>query len=226
MQTSLRMRTLAFVLGILIPVVISASDDNPGAKGPEGKRAWEVSVEERIGERSDRSAARARVERARKEKRAPTSVKDGQVTWLNVTDVIYGRQTPHLLLPTELFENIVRNGFILTGYREAVAHGIAHAGLPSTFWTDLERVSQLYLEDLREQHRLAEMRDKIASHGLQQALHSRLCANRADALANARRMFGPSLDVFMYQHIAPTISLHIDHVETAASLEARERGCR
>jgi hypothetical protein len=194
--------------------------------GNPAKKPWEWTLDERIAERCSRSAAQARVERARAQGLAPTIMNGSHREWHKVADVIIGRQSPHLLMPTELFESIVRNGFVLTGWREAFAEHMVQSGLPSTFWEQLEPVSTTYIEDLREQLHIAQMEDKAAAYALSQSMEPRLCADRADALTKARMLFGPALDRFMYLHVAPTKSIDIGDFENPAALMRREQGYR
>ena len=194
-----------------------------GSAQQRAKQPWEWTLDERIAARCDRSAARVRVERAREQRVAPTTVKDGALAWHDVKDVIIGRQTPHLLLPSELFESVVRNGFLTEGWREAHAPQVLESGLPSSFWSQLEGVAATYIDDLREQRRLAKTG---ASAPGQHALALRLCASRSAALARARAMFGPALDVFLYRYIAAAKTLQMTHDEDAIALKAREQGCR
>lgn len=218
----MRFAALLAITGAFALCGFAQQQGNSAARQP-----WEWTVDERIAERCNRTAARARIERARVQRLAPTRTRDGGgVEFLNVTDSIIGSQSPHLLLPTELFESVVRNGFVFDGWREAFADKIAESGLPPAFWEQLETASTLYIDALREERRLAQLADRTAAYGLQQALHPRLCADRADALTKARALFGPALDIFMYRHVAPTKSLDMDHVESAATLKSREHGCR
>ena len=209
--------TYASFRRLTLLILMTAALCSLGQQANTPKQPWQWTVDERIAQRCDRMAARARVERARSERVAPTVVRKGRVEWHDTTDVIIGKQSPQLLLPTEVFESVVRNGFLVPGWREAYAGPIAASGLPATFWEQLESVSALYIDDLRQQSQVTPM-DGPAE--------SRLCADRADALARARVVFGSALDVFMYRHIAPTKSLDMDHLENPAALTAREEGCR
>lgn len=211
---------------LLLAMNTEAARANAQQVNPHGKKAWEWTVDERIAARCDRSLAKARVERARAEGLAPNVRKNGRVAPLAVTDVIIGRHTPHLFLPTEVFETVVHHGFLIDGWRDVYAEEIASSGLPDTFWEQLSGVSALYIEDLRERDRIARDPDVDARFGLYQALQGRLCANRAAALAQARLLFGPNFDVFMYRHIAPTKKLDTDQVQDPKELKSRERGCR
>ena len=215
------------LLSVILLLIMSTEGARVHAQtNPHGKKAWEWTVDERIAARCDPSMAKARVERARAEGLAPDARKNGRVVPLAATDVIIGRNTPYLFLPTEVFETVVHHGFLIDGWREVYADEIASSGLPATFWEQLSAVSALYIEDLRERDRIAHIADVDARLGLYQALQGRLCANRAAALAQARELFGPDLDVFMYRHIAPTKKLDTDQIQDPKELKSRERGCR
>jgi hypothetical protein len=177
---------------------------------------------ERIAERTDRAAAAERVAVARAAGRAAEVL--GRSTGL--ADFIDGRHSPQLFLPTELFETLVRAGYVFDGGRDAFAHGVAAAALPPSFWEQLATIAPQYIDDLREEARLADARTRDeATHALP-TLRRRLCQTRATALRDARQLFGPALDVLLYRHVAPTKTLLITHVEDAASLRSREAGCR
>jgi hypothetical protein len=215
-------RSLLFTASLfLLPAATSAQSVPPAEKQP-----WQWTVEERIEERCDRKAARERVDRARLDGTAPTRVRDGRLIWSPLADEISGKRTPHLFLPTELFESVVRNGFILEGWREAYEAGIARSGLPATFWEDLQVIATPLIADLRQRWAIGQMEDKFAARRMYAELEPQLCASRAEALARARATFGTALDVFMYRHVAPTKSISTTEVENPASLRAREQGCR
>ena len=207
---------LALIACLAAPILLSQQPREP----------WEWSVAERISERCNRSAAGARVDRARAQRRAPTVTKGGRMEWHPVTDIISGQQSPHLLLPTEVFESVVRNGFLDSGWREAFEEKIVDSGLPLTFWNDLQSIATSYIDDLREKARLSQLPGGAEDHAVLKAQARRVCASRADALAKARALFGPEFDVFLYEHVAPTKTLTIDHVEDCATLISREEGCR
>ena len=201
-------------------IALHASTANSQTK----RQAWEWTTDERIAMRCDRQAAQSRVEHARAHGRAPTVVRGGKRVWHEVTDIIIGAETPQLLLPSEVFESVVRNGFLVEGWRDAYAAEIIQSGLPPRFWTQLESISGPYIADLRERATLEERHD-VDARMLLGALEPRLCSHRAAALANAHAAFGSAIDIFMYRHVAPTKSLFIDHFEDPAALRSREQGC-
>jgi len=208
---------------LILSILINATAASVVA---QQKKPWEWTVEERIAARCDRDAARARIEKARAAKLAPTRTRDGKTVWSDVGDVIRGREDPHLFLPTELFEMVMMLGFVLEGGRESFENKVAEYGLPVDFWQQLEQAAPLYIQDLRDAYALATMRDHVAQQRLQAALMPRTCRDRHDAFVKARELFGPKLDVFMYGYVARNKHTDIGHIENPADLRSRERGCR
>ena len=190
----------------------------------EGERAQKrephlVPMQDRIAARTDARLARERV--------IQRTGSDAS-RW---TDVIDGRQHPELFLPTELFESLVRRGYVdVALWREIHERDLAAAGLPDTFWAELEGIAAPYIDSLRRQRAaavrgrdnprlMAESRREIATAG------ASLCRQRAAALRGARDHFGPAFDEFLYKAIAPGHSISTDDPLDPAKLRAREDGC-
>lgn len=150
---------------------------------------------------------------------------------------IDGRQTPELLMPTELFGSIVDSlgdpdSLALT--RELYDPAITAAGWkPDLFWSELHRITHAYLaaqrESLTEQERLGtlapaarrEAEAKIDRLGVAQ------CRLRVRALADARERFGAHLDRFLYTAVAPNVGIaSTADSDEAERLRSIEGGCQ
>jgi hypothetical protein len=151
---------------------------------------------------------------------------------------IDGSAHPELLLPFELFGSLV-NGlptehrFLASRrlYDEAI---IAAGWKPDEFWNELRRAVEPYLaaqaDSLAIQERLAgldppahrEAESRIA------LLDHKQCRLRADALTEMRERFGPAFDEFLYDVIAPHVSIgsSVPDPDEAERLRFVEGGCR
>lgn len=174
------------------------------AAAGQTKPAWEWTDDERIAARTNPTLAAIRV----------GSASQGAPTGLQPADVIDGKRDSALFLPVELFESVVRHGFLDDGFREAFAHQIAASGLPADFWPRLERIADRYIDDLRDAS------ERSA------ALQPTLCGDRAAALAAARAELGPALDRFMYAYVAPSRKDILGDLPDASRLTAMSQGCR
>lgn len=183
------------------------------------RKPWQWTDEERIRSRSDRAAAAARVKLAREDGLVgnPSGVP---------RDVIDGKRSPHLFMPTELFESVVIFGFVFPEARSHVDGYVTAAGLPPNFWEQLEPVVALYARDVAELFRLGKLPDQREAGARMRALRPQICRERADALRDARRLFGPALDVLMYRYMARQKSITVTHDEDGAFVLSQERGCR
>jgi hypothetical protein len=206
--------------GFLVPA--DALTGEGERRTPNGRAAWEWTTEERVAFRSSQALATARVSTTSNAGPAPAG--------RPVIDVIDGRQHPELFLPTELFESVVRHGFLDEGWRDGFAESIRAAGLPSGFWATLQALARDYIQDLRDERKLTEARRNPSTQAEAiarlAALDATLCHHRVFALRKARQVFGPALDRFMYQYVALSRTDYIDRLPTAAELHAREEGCQ
>lgn len=79
-------RELRVAMRVIVMISVSARAQQAA------KQPWEWTLDERIAARCDRPAARARVDRAREQRLALTTMKDGALAWLDVnTSSLAGR---------------------------------------------------------------------------------------------------------------------------------------
>jgi hypothetical protein len=196
-------------------------------------------VDERLAAINDPAAAaeRLRVEQGRRVSslaKTPTA----NLAPSNLVDVISGRDHPELLLPWELFDNMMTMAYaddpeVRSDFREEMSPALTGSGLPADFWDRLEAISLAYLSDdrqLRDLHKrrvsdaAVQRRIALQSH----ALENLKCRDRAAAIAAARHDLGEKFDQFLYAGIAPNMSIAIARLGRIS--EAREHeiegGCR
>lgn len=216
------------VVGGVIPL--------PSASPAVGRLASAWTLDERLESRCNRPKAEERTrqaERARIEFNAEFVSRGllpaGQsVGTTRRADVISGRFHPELFLPHELFQNVVRGAAFDAGYRRAFEARAQSAGLPPDFWSRLASLSTAFIGDLRAQRdRLSDK--SAAGRALAMAnwvaLDRKTCHDRAIALRAARAAFGTALDHFMYEYVAPSLSIYLDEVPDENTLRSREAGC-
>ncbi len=220
--------TLIFVFNSVRATDVLAGESAP--RTPTLRAAWEWTTDERIALRSSPALASARIFTTSSAARLPTTSSTSAKPAARVVDVIDGRQHPELFLPTELFESVVKHGFLDEGWREAFAEDLRRAGLPTDFWSTLQPIAKDYIQDLRDERALTEARRNPVTQpqaiARLAALDATLCHHRASALSKARRLFGAALERFMYQYVAPSRTDYIDSLPTAAELHTREAGCQ
>lgn len=204
-------------------VAVLAGASEPDRRPKAIKPAWAWSVDERLAVRFDRAEAKRRVEARR--------VIDPAIgnRWV---DVIDGSRNPELFLPAELFDSVIRHGYVGETWRDDHVDDLPAAGLPSDFWERLEDVAAPYIENvqrremlLRKARHLTEAERDAIQRELS-ALEPTACRNGAEALARARKMFGAALDRFMYASIAPNIAVYSDEFEDREAMLRTEGGCR
>ena len=186
------------------------------------KKPWAWSVEERLAKRGDTKLARRRLEAARD--RTPFGPGHRAV------DMIVGSANPELFLPHELFEGVIRRGFVDEDWRQN--YDLARVGLPADFWTRLESVAEPYIQEMRADREVLErarngdatVRENAAREMARS--YSRMCQERTDALARARSEFGPALDRFMYDVIAIEKTVLFEEAQDIERLRSEARGCR
>lgn len=209
---------------LLVSAQTAASAAEPGTKAARrAPESW--STEERIAARVDPRLASDRVARAARD--ATKAPAPGR----RVADVIRGREQPELLLPTQVFEATIRHGFLNAEvWREVHAGQLAAAGLPTTFWDEMAEVAAPFIQDLRLQraallrsHANPAEKDQVAREIAGGA--ATLCRDRVKALRAARARYGPALDRFMYQYVAPGITITTDQPWDAEMLRRQEAGC-
>jgi hypothetical protein len=205
------------------------------------KPPWRWTLDERLAVINDPAAAATRLRNA---------VQRGQVSSLAKTastanpapsdqvDFISGREHPELVLPSELFDHMMTMAFaddpeVRSIFREAKIPALTGSGLPADFWNRMEAISVAYLSDVRQIRDLhkrgvsdAAVKSRIAIQT--HALENLKCRDRAAAIAAARHDLGEKFDQFLYEGIAPNMSIAIARLGRIS--EAREHeiegGCR
>lgn len=218
------------VLYVAVMVLAAATADAQRRKAP-----WEWTLEERLTARCDPKLARARADRYREwASKEELSIKSGRRPSDNsgIVDVIDGKQNPELFLPHELFESLIRKGFVGDTWRDFMAEEIPKAGLPEDFWERLEHIApalidvMLRMDQLLEGGRNATEAERNALNEALTALHQDLCRERADALARAQAEFGKPLDRLLYGYLARIKSSFSPSISNRESLAFAARGCR
>lgn len=209
------------------------------SNGQEPKPPWQWTLDERLAQRHDPLAAAARL-RAQADRVSSLAIvaPAAKVKPPGNSDYISGRDHPELLLPWELFDQMMMMAYaddavVRSIFREARSSSLSGSGLPPDFWDRMEAISVAYLSDgsqLRDLHKQpvsdAGVKSRIASQS--HALENLKCRDRAGAIAAARHTFGETFDRFLYEGIAPNMSIGIGHLGSIS--EARqheiEAGCR
>lgn len=225
--------THSVVVVVLLAAVAAGSDNNTRLdnnarlNNDSSKRPWQWSLEDRLTRRADPDHSNRRLQTAKTSERVRPAV-GGR--YMRAVDVIDGAVHPELYLPHELFEGLIRRGFVDPEWR--TNYDPRAAGLPADFWSQLEGVAAAYIEDLRRERQLLEearradvtRRERIDAEIA--AMSATTCAHRADALTRARGAFGTSLDRFLYDVIArEKITVYAEpHDRQRLTFEAR--GCK
>lgn len=191
----------------------------------DGKLPEQWTINERLKIRCDRTLAR---------KRAGDDEGRMRVLGLSVpfgprtVDVIDGHTEPQLFLPHELFDFFLQE-VIDPNARSFYSLVTKQAGLPDSFLSDIEGLSRNFVEDLQERRRLLSDHSAVGRAlwlASSVRLDSKLCRDRALALTAARARFGPALDQFLYEHIAPGLKASDDEYPDELKLRRQEGGCR
>jgi hypothetical protein len=198
------------------------------AERPEKvKSASEWTLEERIAARLARNSPGRRVAERGSEVRSA-----GEEYF-----EIDGRTNPELLLPFELFGSLVNemaseDRFLAS--RRLYDEGIIAAGwTPDEFWNELRRAVKPYLaaqgDSLAIQQQLAGLDPPTHREAESRItlLDYKQCRLRADALREMRERFGPAFDEFLYNAVAPHLSLgsSAPDPDEAERLRFVEGGC-
>lgn len=224
-------RALAAVV-VLFASVIGLDAQERQQNGLGAKRVWEWTAEERLAKRFEPVAAAARRVAAMQEGR---DINDPRA------NVIVGSRNPELFLPSELMDLLSpafdSDAGVRAKKRDETDRRVKSLGLPPDFWERLEDVAQPFFAANSNLRRLnLELRSATTDFAREQQIHSELfrinaslCRERADALASARKEFGPLVfDRFLYQTIAPDASVIVTSSggSGADSLLWVEEGCR
>jgi len=218
---------LVFTVAISLSVDAHGQDQRGDPRAVGTKAAWAWSEAERLEARCDMTLAAARLSASQRDanlrQQSAGSTPDANAGRAPVVDIIDGRRHPELLMPTELFEWTVSRGLI-DGWADYGERAKA-SGLPPDFWVQLKPIVTLLASDLQERNQA--LYSTANTPSMKTApLSITLCRDRADALTKARSVFGPALDRFMYEYVAPSLTKFLDAVSTPGSLKSQEHGCR
>ena len=198
----------------------------PLAASAGGKPASDWTLDERLANRCNRLKAE---ERTREAARASTKLSAQTFGTTTHADIISGRLHPELFLPHELFKEVVTDAVFRPGFPSFYQSMVEASGLPTDFWTRLQSLSAAYISDLREQRNRSA--DKSAAgralaFATSATLERQTCHDRALALRAARAAFGPALDHFMYEYVAPGTTAFFDEISDERTLRSLEGGCQ
>ncbi len=198
----------------------------PPSAAHSGRLASAWTLDERLANRCDPVKA---AERVRGAARANTQVTTQSFGTTTHADIISGRLHPELFLPHELFKEVVADAVFRPGFSSFYQPMAEAAGLPADFWTRLQSLSTAYIRDLREQrNRSADksVAGRALAFATSATLERQTCHDRALALRAARAAFGPALDHFMYEYVAPGTTAFFDEISDERTLRSLEGGCQ
>lgn len=222
---------VATVLGLLL---LAFSSRAAAPDRPREKAAWEWSIDERLAARTDTVLAAQRVRAAQGSGGIGRNVSsNGIPSSAEVLDVIDGKTTPALFLPTEVFERFLTLAFVVDdNWQSSWQRDVREAGLPSDFWTRLPVVADPYLKELRWRYqmlqhgkRYPDQRTNVDAQIV--GLSPAICRDAVSALARTRAAFGTSFDRFMYSAVAKGMSKVVfGTAEDRDRLSREARGCQ
>lgn len=179
------------------------------------KPAWEWTDRERLDRRFDQNCLAARRLRAGEHTRRDGSCQSSG----NITDFVFGTDTPELFLPWQLYDTLLRRVFVAGENFARLQRRIIEdratsqdLALPDTFWERLALASGDYLALLREQRGMASNLD-TASPAERRTFVTEIeksqrsnCASRQLALSRVRAEFGEGVfNQFLYVAVAPEL---------------------
>lgn len=222
------MRSTSLVVALLFVVTTVFAGDPPAT---HTKKAWEWTTEERIASRTNAALAADRV-RAMKGSSPASRIASNSASGARMTDGIDGNRNPELFLPHELFEILIRHGYVGETWRDYYAPDMLVASnLPADFWDRLEVAAPDYVAGVqRENELLLKMKGATPAERerLQREIASMIptmCRARIAGLRNARKAFGASFDRFLYEHVAPGSSMATDDPLDGDRLRTAAEGC-
>lgn len=238
-SNSVDRRRRGAILGLLAAAaILGATRTEAGeSRGPESnsRAAWDRPAEERLAERFDPAAMKARSD-ARQARLGALSKYvlrgiERPTAGGPATDTLNGRETPELFLQWELFDQLVNLGFPQDGTDELTTRALvedraAALGLGMDLWQRLEAAASPLLAWRRAEARRARASGAPDDLTKEQAL--RLCRTRARAMAAAKAELGegPFL-ALLYGAVAPTFSrTYVVSEGLADQLRFVEGGCR
>lgn len=235
------------VLWVLATIFLSSAVAAQTADSSPRKPSWKLSLPERLAERLNPEAikARAAAESAQQRewnKRFPDNKAfaaekaETERAGGELYDSVSGRRNPELFLPSELFDDLLLRGFSPGRDRREtrllIEERAAALGFGRALWARLEKAATSYLALQHERDRHA--REKLLlpasdeSTMSAEALH--WCRVRAEALANAKADFGEEpLLRLLYLAVAPDHNRTYvvkDLAEHSRHLQYLEGGCR
>lgn len=217
----------AFTVPVLLLAALAFQTPSQKAEPSDRKEAWQWSLDERLAARQTLSEAQPEY---------PSTGVGSSATFKGPK--LDGSKSPELLLPGELFRQLLSLGFVPSAearriFRTNIMAGASHLRLPPDFWEQLEVISGDYLHAHEEARKLgvelrragAAERSRILSRleevqGLQ-------CGLRYMALRAVRSSFGAKLfDRFLYEAVAPLTQITLTAPQTRDRLAWAEEGCR
>lgn len=210
------MRFFQLPVVLLLAVSAFAQDVTPSSGTKQPAPPWEVSTADRLRERFDPDAMRARLDAQRATVR---HVKDGM--W-----PISGKTHAHLFFPWELLDRFLRESRAEMGRsRAAYADDITDAGWDvDGFWAFIDTIGADH--EAADAAYAALPADKRRGPEGTRLRHV-LCVERADALRRAREHFGEqAFDRFLYTAVGQHLVMWSDGQRSADLLARVEAGCR
>jgi hypothetical protein len=190
------------------------------------KPAWQWSLDERLAARFDPAAQAAR-QAAHRDIIVNLHL-DGPA------DVVDGKETPELYLPTELFNQLLNVAFFDLDFlgperRHGIEARAVALGFKSDLWPRLESAVSPYLKLRRTPYTLFGGQATLGGKGLlgQPSRELSLCHLQSDALAAAKAGFGERAFLrLLYEAVAPTTRLSYT-INSISRAQARfvEQGC-
>jgi hypothetical protein len=179
-----------------------AGVDSPRPSEPEHKQPWEWTIEERLAARLDPVNIAERHEVEEIKDRAAGIVRRARANAGPHRHSIDGDRNPELLLPHELFDNLVTglaSGELRRRKRESLRAGILASGFDEElFWSQLYSAASEYVDEYAYPR----------SDGAVVREDRGRCRASFTALTNARQIFGQDrFDRFLYEVVAPRIRL-------------------
>ena len=210
------MAVVAVCIGIISPTLLGQEPNLPRRE----RATWEWPAADRIRLRTN-----------------PVTVQSLLIKEPRFALRLEGRKNPELLLPMELFRNLLSglqaDPMARTVLREAYAPVTTRLNLPNGLLDQLLVIADEYLA---RDSRIQSLNERLATSGTldaprlsaeRDALSQTQCATLFDALTAARKRYGTSqFDRFLYEAVAPGMVVTIFGPEEAGELAWWERGCR
>lgn len=222
---------------ILFAAVVSAIVIAPAALSDQrprsGKRPWQLTTKERLALRT----SPAMLERLRITPFTASPPDGSRHPAETFRFRIEGRTHPELLLPFELFRNLLAglrsNAEGAAILREAYAPIIARLNLPPDLLQQLVDLADPYLsreariQRINERLSAASPLEAVALRDEADSFHALQCSSLFDALAAARQHFGATaFDQFLYEAVAPGFVVTMTERDDVRELTRWEGGCR